>query len=136
MSGLAPDQQMRLLTSRTLIGHQTEREHLCKLHDAVTADQRGRIVVLTARPGYGRHALTQTIVTYAQAHGSAVIATDFRQDATSQQAGLTGYIAALTQRCPQAHQLAGDAWLAVMGKLASRLASLPAPLTHRSPPRR
>ena len=118
---------MRFLTSRTLIGHQTERVHLCRLYDAIMVDQRGRIVVLTAQPGYGRHALAQTVVTYAQAHGSAVVDTDFRHDAASQQEGLTGYMAALAQHCPHAHQLAGDGWLTVMGKLASRLASWPAP---------
>jgi len=127
VSGLAPDQQRHFLTSQTLIGHQTERVHLCRLHDAITTDQRGRIVVLTARPGYGRHALAQTVVTYAQDHGSAVIAIDFRQDAASQQEGLKGYTAVLARRCPQAYQLAGEGWLTVMGKLASRLASLPAP---------
>jgi tetratricopeptide (TPR) repeat protein len=127
VSGLAPDQQMRFLTSQTLIGHQIEREHLCRLYDTIAADQRGRIVLLTARPGYGRHALAQTVVTYAQAHGSAVIVTDFRQDAASQQAGLTGHMTVLAQRCPQAHQLAGDGWLTVMGKLVGSLASLPAP---------
>jgi tetratricopeptide (TPR) repeat protein len=126
-SGLAPDQQMRFLTSRTLIGHQTERVHLCSLYDAIMADQRGRIVVLTARPGYGRHALARTVVTYAQAHGSAVVTTDFRHDAAPQQEGLAGYMAVLAQRCPHAHQLVGDGWLTVMSQLASRLASLPAP---------
>ena len=125
--GLAPDQQLDFLTSHALIGHQRELQHLCTRHDQMVATRQGHCVFLLAPPGHGRHALADAVGTYARSQGSAVVATDFRRDVSLDQAGLKGYAAQVSQRCPRAQQLAGEGWLAMMARLANVLAFQPAP---------